>query len=324
MSEEAEANSEDLVIPDGSLLGIGRLVDMGGRLVARCAAGRKQPTVHSWGYDWRLSLWRSSARLERFLVDLYEKSGPPGQRRGATVVAHSMGGLVALHALATTANPRIFASLVFASTPFSGTANMLGPFRYGDAALYNDEICSPRATFSFRSSFGLLPRDGRCFEDEDGKPYDLDFFDEHVWDDMGLSPCIERGRRNEFLARLAHEESDADAPANGTAEATASPARVDHAAKKSSGLPVPGLELSPEDSHAGLGGGASNIASAASKAGHALDRANVLGEEKFAPENRQETGEEADEKHAGDRESAAETWAYLRRVSGFARSADML
>lgn len=206
-----EDEAESLVVPGDMLSGIGHMVDMGRRLRERCQHGLekarkkraddvKQADVYSWGYDWRLSLGRASEQLQAFLLKLWEESAPEEEnRRGASVVAHSMGGLVALNALCRTDKPEIFRSLVFASTPFLGTANILGPFRFGDAALFNDTVCSPRATFSFRSSFYLLPTDpdgGRCFEEEDGQPHDVDFLDPATWDELGLSPCVRIGGRS--------------------------------------------------------------------------------------------------------------------------------
>lgn len=216
LSTAAEDNSEQLVYSSEMCTHIGKLVDMGKRLEERIQA-RRHAKVYAWGYDWRLSLARSSRRLIAFLEELYESSTDAGlgEKRGAKVVAHSMGGLVALHALATCKNPRIFEGLVFASTPFIGTPNILGPFRFGDAALFNDTICSPRATFSFRSSFYLLPTDGRCFEVPIGAELDeeelteqqrkerfkdVDFLDPDVWNELGLSPCLEVGRRNQVVA----------------------------------------------------------------------------------------------------------------------------
>ncbi|SPO32251.1 uncharacterized protein UTRI_02808 [Ustilago trichophora] len=220
LSIEAEDRSEDLVYSSDMCTHIGKLVDMGKRLEER-VAGRRHAKVYSWGYDWRLSLARSSRRLITFLEELYDHSADPttgnGKKRGAKVIAHSMGGLVALHALATCSNPRIFEGLVFASTPFRGTPNILGPFRFGDSALFNDTICSPRATFSFRSSFYLLPTDGRCFEvpvlkeaDEEEEELtetdkrerfrDVNFLQPDVWDELGLSPCLEIGRRRQVAA----------------------------------------------------------------------------------------------------------------------------
>ncbi|KAJ9478732.1 hypothetical protein PHBOTO_002248 [Pseudozyma hubeiensis] len=218
LSTSAEEKSEELVYSSEMCTSIGKLVDMGKRLEERIAS-RRHAKVYAWGYDWRLSLARSSRKLIKFLEELYDASADPSTgsgKRGAKVMAHSMGGLVALHALATCSNPRIFEGLVFASTPFRGTPNILGPFRFGDAALFNDTICSPRATFSFRSSFYLLPPDRRCFEVPVGDPdqdeedlteqqkkdrfKDVDFLDPDVWNELGLSPCLEVGRRQQILA----------------------------------------------------------------------------------------------------------------------------
>ncbi|GAC98734.1 hypothetical protein PHSY_006328 [Pseudozyma hubeiensis SY62] len=218
LSTSAEEKSEELVYSSEMCTSIGKLVDMGKRLEERIAS-RRHAKVYAWGYDWRLSLARSSRKLIKFLEELYDASADSSTgsgKRGAKVVAHSMGGLVALHALATCSNPRIFEGLVFASTPFRGTPNILGPFRFGDAALFNDTICSPRATFSFRSSFYLLPPDGRCFEVPVGDPdqdeedlteqqkkdrfKNVDFLDPNVWNELGLSPCLEVGRRQQMVA----------------------------------------------------------------------------------------------------------------------------
>lgn len=218
-----EDKARDLVLPGDMLGGIGHMVDMGRRLRERCQqslekAKKKcstrdgviqQADVYSWGYDWRLSLGRASKELQTLLLKLWEESAPEeANRRGACVVAHSMGGLVALHALGQTQKPEIFRHVIFASTPFLGTANILGPFRFGDAALFNDTVCSPRATFSFRSSFYLLPTDpggGRCFEEEDGQPHDVDFLDPATWNDLGLSPCVPIGARSLVTGRQSGE-----------------------------------------------------------------------------------------------------------------------
>jgi hypothetical protein len=42
-----------------------------------------------------------------------------------------------------------------------------------------------------RTSFVLLPEDGKCFIDKrTGERYDVDFFDVKTWDEYRLSPCI--------------------------------------------------------------------------------------------------------------------------------------
>ncbi|PWN21204.1 hypothetical protein BCV69DRAFT_312455 [Microstroma glucosiphilum] len=194
LSPSAEDNATDLIEPDESLSRIGRMVDMSSRLQAKLA--RKGANVYPWGFDWRLSLGQSSKRLRKFLEELYEASSDdPKERKGAIVVAHSMGGLVALHALSQASDPRVFHTLSFGSTPFLGTPNILGPLAYGDAALYNTTICSPRSTFSWRSTFYLLPRDKLCFETESGERKEVDFLDLKLWEWAGLSPVVRSTRR---------------------------------------------------------------------------------------------------------------------------------
>lgn len=118
---------------------------------------------HSWGYDWRRSLELSSAELVQFLERLKHESaargeGPDGTGLGATVIAHSMGGLVVLHALARAADPTIIRGIVFAGTPWQGCVNTLGPLRLGGGVAFNPKIGTPDICFSWRSGFYFLPR----------------------------------------------------------------------------------------------------------------------------------------------------------------------
>lgn len=96
------------------------------------------------GYDWRRRLELSSAELLARLNALKAESaargeGIDGKGEGATVLAHSMGGLVALHALATAPDPTVIKGMIFAGTPFHGTVNVLAPFRSGDSVIFNRE-----------------------------------------------------------------------------------------------------------------------------------------------------------------------------------------
>lgn len=211
LSPSAEDNATDLIDPDESLSRIGRMVDMSSRLQAKLA--RKGANVYPWGFDWRLSLGQSSKRLRKFLEELYEASSDdPRERKGAIVVAHSMGGLVALHALSQASDPRVFHTLSFGSTPFLGTPNILGPLAYGDAALYNTTICSPRSTFSWRSTFYLLPRDKLCFETDSGERKEVDFLDIKMWEWAGLSPVVRSTRRWQEKQRSQSDRPQVDSP----------------------------------------------------------------------------------------------------------------
>lgn len=102
---------------------------------------------HSWGYDWRRSLELSSAELLKYLEKLKEDSAEGDDFAGTTIIAHSMGGLVALYALSQATDTKLFKGIIFAGSPFRGCINVLSPFRRGDNVLFNSEICSPRAVF---------------------------------------------------------------------------------------------------------------------------------------------------------------------------------
>lgn len=100
------------------------------------------------GYDWRRRLELSSAEL---LAKLKALKAESPTNEGATVMAHSMGGLVALHALATAPDPTVFKGLILAGTPCQGTVNVLSPFRYGDGVLFNREWHPLVSSFRFSS-----------------------------------------------------------------------------------------------------------------------------------------------------------------------------
>ncbi|PWN34000.1 uncharacterized protein FA14DRAFT_173723 [Meira miltonrushii] len=337
LTEAAEDNSEELVIADEMLSGIGNMVDTGKRLLVRCAH-KKRTKVHSWGFDWRLTLSKSSEKFEKFLQELYDASSDQVEnRKGAKVVAHSMGGLVAMHALARTKNPKIFESLVFASTPFLGTANILGPFAYGDAALWNDEICSPRATFSFRSSFYLLPTHptnekekidtaaGRCFEEEDGKPHDVDFLDPETWNDLGFSPCVQRGGRKAAADYLRKNATKKSISIDGQIEDTNTQRETSLLTKKSSrndpekdstdkvpAMPLANVQMDGEDISSSKPAKAVNVAI---QKGQKLAGDEDDTEHTLHPANRQESNDQQAKEEGIDEEAEeAMSWAYLEKT----------
>lgn len=136
---------------------------------------------------------------------MYAESG-----EGTLVIAHSMGGLVALHALATCPNPLIFSGIIFGSTPFAGTLNIVQPFKHGDSIILNKEICSPSTVFSFRSSFYLLPSDEAGFQSTEGKKRNVDFLSVEDWSRYGLSPMTE-GILNEGVGTESRQEKKEEA-----------------------------------------------------------------------------------------------------------------
>ena len=187
-----EIKMEDKIIADGVLSHIGP-VDIGRRLIKKC---RGCPNVqsrklrfHDHGYDWRLSPDLLSDRLIRFLESLRcNRPDRPVNERGAWVIAHSLGGVLTRHVI--NRRPDLIAGVVYAGTP-QNCVNILGPLRNGDDVLFSSRVLTAQVNFTLRTSFALLPQEGRCFINKDtGERYDVDFFNAKTWDEYRLSPCI--------------------------------------------------------------------------------------------------------------------------------------
>lgn len=192
LSPEDEENMEDSIIPSGMLSHIGP-VDMGRRLLKRlhgCAnCQQKKLRVHDYGYDWRLSPQLISQKLVAFLERLpcNAKDVPKGES-GATIIAHSLGGLITRHAV--NQRPELFAGVIYAGTP-QHCINILGPIRKGDDVLLSSRVLTAQVNFTLRTSFLLLPEDGKCFIDKKTKEdYPVNFFNVEDWKDHAFSPCI--------------------------------------------------------------------------------------------------------------------------------------
>lgn len=192
LSRKDEERMEETIIPSGVLSHIGP-IDICRRLLKhlrKCPNTRENKLrVHDWGYDWRLSPDLLSAKFITFLESL-ECNHPetPPEKRGATIIAHSLGGMITRHAV--NLRPDLFAGVVYAGTP-QNCVNILGPFRNGDDVLLSSRVLTAQVTFTIRTSFALLPDDGRCFiQKHTNERFDLDFFDPRVWHEYRLSPCI--------------------------------------------------------------------------------------------------------------------------------------
>ncbi|KAJ5456852.1 hypothetical protein N7530_012126 [Penicillium desertorum] len=193
LNPEDEERMEETIIPSGVLSHVGP-VDVCRRLMKRLRkcenALRGDLRVHDYGYDWRLSPELLSRRLIAFLESLPCNQEPsPGEpRRGATVIAHSLGGLITRHAV--NERPDLFAGVVYAGVP-QHCVNILGPLRSGDDVLLSSRVLTAQVNFTFRTSFALLPEDGHCFIDKQSKKeFRIDFFDPKTWEEHRLSPCL--------------------------------------------------------------------------------------------------------------------------------------
>ncbi|KAK6001985.1 hypothetical protein QM012_002475 [Aureobasidium pullulans] len=191
---DADEKAHEKIIPGGMLSHIGP-VDISRRLFKRMRASEnaknRKLRVHDYGYDWRLEPMFLSKQLIEFLEKLpCNKPGTPKAERGATVIAHSLGGLITRHAV--NQRPDLFAGVVYAGVPRT-CVNILGPFRNGDDVLLSSRVLTAQVNFTIRTSFALLPLDGRCFFNKETKEeYPVDFFDPQTWIDYRLSPCIAR------------------------------------------------------------------------------------------------------------------------------------
>src|SRR5690242_12859255 len=162
--EGADERMEQTIIPDGMLTHIGP-VDISKRLLKRLRASENfkngKLRVHNYGYDWRLSPHFLSRRLIEFLKSLpCNHANAPVEKKGAIVIAHSLGGLITRHAI--NQRPDLVAGVVYAGVP-QNCVNILGPFRNGDDVLLSSRVLTAQVNFSIRTSYALLPLDGKCF-----------------------------------------------------------------------------------------------------------------------------------------------------------------
>ena len=165
--EDGDERATDRIIPGGMLTHIGP-VDIARRLFKRLRNCKNAQSgklrVYDYGYDWRLDPNYLSNQLISFLEGLpCNQPKHRKERRGAIVIAHSLGGLITRHAV--NQRPDLFRGVVYAGVPTT-CVNILGPLRNGDEVLLSNRVLTAQVNFSIRTSFALLPLDGRCFFDK--------------------------------------------------------------------------------------------------------------------------------------------------------------
>jgi pimeloyl-ACP methyl ester carboxylesterase len=192
LDTEDEETMEQHIFASGMLQNIGP-VDISKRLFKKlreCENARQgKLRVHDYGYDWRLSPHLLSRKLVEFLEKLpSNQPDVPPEKRGALVIAHSLGGIITRHAV--NRRPELFSGVLYAGTP-QRCINILGPVRNGDAVLLNEKVLTAQVNFSLRTTFVFLPEDGFCFVDKHtGKEYPIDFYSVDDWIKYRLSPCV--------------------------------------------------------------------------------------------------------------------------------------
>lgn len=193
LEPEDEERMEETIYASGMLQNIGP-VDISRRLFKRlseCENARNgKLRVWDYGYDWRLSPHLLSRKLARFLEKLPSNlADQDGPMRGAIVIAHSLGGLITRHVI--NHRPELVSGVIYAGVPHA-CVNILGPLRNGDAVLLSQRVLTAQVNFTLRTSFLLLPEDGRCFFDLRTKEeYPVDFFNLDDWIKYRFSPCTD-------------------------------------------------------------------------------------------------------------------------------------
>ena len=140
-------HTPDSVIPGKALMTLLGFLDLGKPLkdLLKHMQAHGQINYISFGYDWRRNLDLSSTELLARVQQAYEETG-----EATTIIAHSMGGLVALHALARAPDPSVFKRILFCGTPFDDCLNILQPLRYGDNPALAKEVGNPAAGMFFK------------------------------------------------------------------------------------------------------------------------------------------------------------------------------
>jgi hypothetical protein len=205
LDPEDEETMEEDIFASGMLQNIGP-VDISKRLFKRlreCDNARQgKLRVHDYGYDWRLSPHLLSRKLIQFLEQLpSNQPDVPLEKRGALVVAHSLGGMITRHAV--NQRPELFSGVLYAGAP-QRCINILGPVRNGDAVLLNEKVLTAQVNFSLRTTFVFLPEDGFCFVDKfTGEAYPIDFYNVDDWIKYRLSPMVSEPALPPLLPRTA-------------------------------------------------------------------------------------------------------------------------
>ena len=143
------------------------------------ASGRP---FHPFAYDWRRDNLETTDAFVKFLGKVSRESD--GAK--VQVVAHSMGGLIALAAVHR--QPELFHSVLFAGVPFGPSISFLEDMHAGTANGFNSRILSPQVLFTFPSIYTLFPDDPKesGLVETNGTPIVHDWFSAEDWERQRL------------------------------------------------------------------------------------------------------------------------------------------
>ncbi|KAI9000259.1 Alpha/Beta hydrolase protein [Gaertneriomyces semiglobifer] len=180
-------DDDDRLVPSGLLDRLGPVnvcADLVQALTDWEACSKGAFRYHPFPYDWRRDPHKVSDSLVECLEQMYATNG----NRKITVVAHSMGGLIALSAV--NRRPDLFRQVIFVGTPFGSVPLVLWAFRRGAPFMLNRKLMSPALHFGSRTSYLFLPTDGRGFVDDKEQDMLTDFFSADQWAEYCLSPAL--------------------------------------------------------------------------------------------------------------------------------------
>ncbi|MBI3556673.1 MAG: alpha/beta hydrolase [Deltaproteobacteria bacterium] len=163
------------------------------------AAAEFNRPFYTFAYDWRRDNLETLEKFEKFIEDVCTRDGVAKVQ----VVAHSMGGLVAMALL--NKRPEIFHDVIFVGVPFTGGVGFLEDLHAGVLTGLNSRILSPPVLFTFPSVYALFPLDGVGLEDRQGKPVKMDFYSAAAWRRNGLAvfwkPSADANAQEKFLQK---------------------------------------------------------------------------------------------------------------------------
>ena len=139
-----------------------------------------------FSYDWRIDNGETAIKLEKYLIEIKQKTG-----KTPVVIGHSNGALLSLSVLHK--NRDLFSKVVFAGAPFSGGVGFLEDLMEGIPTGLNKKIASPCVVQTFESVFTFFPREisfdtKEVLFDENRKPIETKFYSALFWKNYNLGP----------------------------------------------------------------------------------------------------------------------------------------
>ena len=197
----------------------------------------KTHKIIGFDYDWRLDNFEAVQKLDQLIKQLNQHHD-----RSITLIAHSMGGLIASYYLRYGSQNFELAQenwsgaaqvdhMIFAGVPFRGTASMFRSIQIGMRTEQNRRLLCQPAVASFPSSYQLMPMAGTSFLSKlNGSALEQDIFDGQNWQDnhwglmkptdgQTMQPFTrtftdnQLSRASQFIERI-HKPIEQEAPKN--------------------------------------------------------------------------------------------------------------